>query len=58
MEVWMPFNSMMMQFFKNGDIDQLIQLIFTHIKTQVEKPQMLEEWFYVISNHVAVHQFS
>ena len=34
-----------MNFFKNDDIDQLIQLVFTHIKTQVEKPRMPDSGF-------------
>ena len=37
MKVWIPFKSLMMEFFENGDIDQLIQLMFTHIKTHEEK---------------------
>ena len=45
MKVWTPFNGFMMNFFKNDDIDQLMQLVFTNIKTQVEKPRMPESGF-------------
>ena len=34
--VEMPFNSLMTEFFEGSDINDLIQLMFAHIKTQVK----------------------
>ena len=36
--VEMPFNSLMTEFFEGSDINDLIQRILAHIKTQVENP--------------------
>ena len=36
----MPFNSLMTEFFKGSDINDLIQGMFAHIKTQVENPEI------------------
>ena len=41
----MPFNSLMTEFFKGSDINELIQRILTRIKTQVENPRMPESGF-------------
>ena len=43
--VEMPFNSLMTEFFEGSDINDLIQRIPTHIKTQVENPRMPENGF-------------
>ena len=36
----MPLNSLMTKFFKGSDINDLIQDMFAHIKTQVENPEI------------------
>ena len=36
--VEMPFNSLMTEFFESNDINDLIQRMLAHIKTQVENP--------------------
>ena len=41
----MPFNNLMREFFEGSDINDLIQHILAHIKTQVENPQMHESGF-------------
>ena len=41
----MPFNSLMTEFFKGSDINELIQRMLTRIKTQVENPRMPESGF-------------
>ena len=43
--VEMPFNSLMTEFFEGSDINDLIQRMFAHIKTQVENPQIPESSF-------------
>ena len=43
--VEMPFNSLMTESFEGSDINDLIQRIPTHIKTQVENPRMPENGF-------------
>ena len=43
--VEMPFNSLMTEFFEGSDINDLIQRIPAHIKTQVENPRMPENGF-------------
>ena len=43
--VEMPFNSLMREFFEDGDISELMQHMLAHIKTQVENPQMTESGF-------------
>ena len=40
--VEMPFNSLKTEFFEGSDIDDLIQCMLAHIKTQVENPRMPE----------------
>ena len=41
----MPFNSLMTEFFEGSDINDLIQRMLAHIKTQVENPRMPESGF-------------
>ena len=41
----MPFNSLFTEFFEGSDKEELIQRIFTHIRTQVKNPQMPESGF-------------
>ena len=41
----MPFKSLTRQFFKGSDIEELIQRLFAHFKTQTEKPQIPESCF-------------
>ena len=43
--VEMPFNSLMTEFFEGSDINDLIQRMLAHIKTQVENPRMPESGF-------------
>ena len=43
--VEIPFNSLMTEFFEATDINDLIQRIFAHIKTQVENPKIPESGF-------------
>ena len=43
--VEMSFNSLMTEFFEDSDINDLIQSMLAHIKTQVENPQMPESGF-------------
>ena len=43
--VEMSFNSLMTEFFEDSDINDLIQTMLAHIKTQVENPQMRESGF-------------
>ena len=42
---WMPFNSLMTEFFQGSDINDLIQRMLAHIKTQVENLRMPESGF-------------
>ena len=41
----MPFNSLMTEFFEGSDINDLIQCMLAHIKTQVENSGMAESGF-------------
>ena len=41
----MPFNSQMTEFFEGSEINDLIQRMLAHIKTQVENPLMPESGF-------------
>ena len=41
----MPFKSLTRQFFKGSDIEELIQRLFAHFKTQTEKPRIPESCF-------------
>ena len=41
----MPFNSLMTEFFEGSDINDLIQRMLAHIKTQVENPRKPESGF-------------
>ena len=41
----MPFNSLMTEFFEGSDINDLIQRMLAHIKTQVQNPRMPESGF-------------
>ena len=43
--VEIPFNSLMTEFFEATDINDLIQRIFAHIKTEVENPKIPESGF-------------
>ena len=43
--VEMPFNSLMTEFFQGSNINDLIQRMLAHIKTQVENPRMPENGF-------------
>ena len=43
--VEIPFNSLMAKFFEGSDINELIQRMLAHIKTQAENPQMPESGF-------------
>ena len=43
--VEMPFSSLMTEFFEGSHIDDLIQRMFAHIKTQAENPRMPESGF-------------
>lgn len=36
----MPFNRLMTEFFESRDIEELVQRMFAHIKTQVENPHI------------------
>ena len=40
--VEMAFNSLMTEFFEGSDINGLMQLMFAHITTQAENPEMPE----------------
>ena len=39
-KVEMPFNSLMTEFFEGNDINESMQHMLAHIKTQVENPRM------------------
>ena len=39
--VEMPLNSLMAEFFEGSDMEELIQLMFIHIKTQVQTQKVL-----------------
>ena len=41
----MPFNSLMTEFFEGSDINDLIQRMLAHIKTQTENPKFPESGF-------------
>ena len=41
----MPFHNLMTEFFEGGDVNDLIQRMLAHIKTQVENPRMPESGF-------------
>ena len=43
--VEMPFNSLMTEFSQGSDINDLIQCMLAHIKTQVEHPRVPESHF-------------
>ena len=43
--VEMPFNGLMKEFFQGSNINDLIQRMLAHIKTQVENPRMAESGF-------------
>ena len=43
--VEMPFNSLMTEFFEDSDINDIIQHMLSHIKTQAENPRMPESSF-------------
>ena len=43
--VEMPFNSLMTEFFQSSDINDLMQWMLVHIKTQVDNPRMSESGF-------------
>ena len=55
----MPFNSLMTEFLEGSDINDLIQRMFAHIKTQVENPRMPESGFtpdQIMHLHINVHR--
>ena len=57
----MPFNSLMAEFFEGSDINDLIQLMFAHIKTQVENPRMPESGFtldQIMHLHINFHRLT
>ena len=41
----MPFHNLMTEFFEGGGVNDLIQRMLAHIKTQVENPRMPESGF-------------
>ena len=43
--VEMPFNSLMTEFFEGSDINNLIQRMLAHIKTQTENPKFPESGY-------------
>ena len=43
--VEMPRKSLMMEFFENSDIEEVMQRAFVHIKTQVKNPRTFESIF-------------
>ena len=43
--VEIPFNSLMTEFLEVSDVNDLIQRMLAHIKTQVENPRMPETGF-------------
>ena len=43
--VEIPFNSLMTEFLEVSDVNDLIQRMLAHIKTQVENPRMAESGF-------------
>ena len=43
--VEMPFHNLMTEFFEGGCVNDLIQRMLAHIKTQVENPRMPESGF-------------
>ena len=44
-KVEMTFNSLMTEFFEGSDINNLIQRMLPHIKTQTENPKFPESGF-------------
>ena len=44
-KVEMTFNSLMTEFFEGSDINNLIQRMLAHIKTQTENPKFPESGF-------------
>ena len=41
----MPFNSLMTEFFNGSNIEELLERMFGHIKTQTENPKFPESAF-------------
>ena len=57
----MPFNSLMTEFFESSDINDLIQRMFAHVKTQVEDPRMPESGFSldkIMHLHINFHRLA
>ena len=44
------FNSKMTEVFQGTDIDEILNIMFAHIKAQVGKSCITEKWLYVGSN--------
>ena len=44
--VEMPFNGLMTEFFEGSDINNLIERMLAHIKTQTENPKFPESGFF------------
>ena len=60
-KVEMPFNSLMTEFFEGSDINDLIQRMFAHVKTQVEDPRMPESGFSldkIMHLHINFHRLA
>ena len=59
--VEVPFNSLMIEFFEDSDINELIQCMLAHIKTQVENTRMPESDFTldkIMHLHVNFHRLA
>ena len=56
-KIEMPFNSRMTQFFEGSNIEEEMQRVFAHFKTQVENLPM-PEGFCTRLNHALIHKFS
>ena len=56
----MPFNSLMTQFFEGSNIEEQIQRMFAHSKTQVENSSMHEEFTLdrIMHLHINFHKLA
>ena len=57
----MPFNSLMTQFFEGSNIEEQIQRMFAHFKTQVENSSVPERGFtldWIMHLHINFHKLA
>ena len=57
----MPFNSLMTEFFNGSNIEELLERMFAHIKTQTENPKFPESEFtldHIMHLNIKFHKFA